>query len=481
MRKALILFLTVLVLVGSCFFAAHAAVNSQKEQVTWREETLYGDKAAVAGLRVATQNSMDASLLWNTTGVLGESLYPQTEFVFSNQAHNSPYPYTHRGIDLFVGYSLYELENTEWMNDEIKEQTAGIRAYYDECWQATPDGTDKTFTLDVSQYLDYYILDGWFDLPVYASGGWCDVNHDPIITEAGRVFNDYFRIPILGKYVYTFTIDKTHDNMASSSGIEFDYAPEFSGAVTQDACYFTFNTVSSEGVYADCSLIPGGYGIYRFYYSEEGEEKVDLSSLSTVYPLDPTEMYQGLSVSADEKQLLLQTRDEDHVYLTVIDIATMTCLQRLELTTTGDSHYYHFRIEEDFIAIFRYSHERKADHTVAVYERQADGTFRHAFTVPVNTDEFSMWQVLEYRGLDGCELAYNGEYLVIAQNAYATEGEQGREYSRETCDFYIAAYGAEGMAYGGKYHVSLTDINNSTLSFPCEPFGYFPLQISWEE
>lgn len=479
MRKALILFVVLLALVGSCFFAAHAAVNSQKEQVTWQEETLHGDKAAVAGLHVTTQNSMDASLLWNTTGVLGENLYPQTEFLFANQSHHGSYPYTHGGLDLFMSYTLYGIENTEWMNEHTKEQTAKIQAYYDECWEATPQGTDKTFTMDVGEYLDYYLLDGWFDLPGYTSGGWCDVNRDPVLNEAGRVFNDYFRIPILGKYTHTFTIDKTYNNVASSSGIENDYAPDFSGVVTEDACYFTFNTVASEGVYADCSLIPGGYGIYRFFHSTQGEERVDLSSLSTVYPLDPTEMYQGLSVSADEKQLLLRTRDEEHVYLTVIDIATMTCLQKLELAASGDEYYYHPRIEEDFIAIFRYSYEAEAEHTVAVYERQADGTFRHAFTAPLNAAQFSMWQVLEYRGLDGCELAYNGEYLVIAQNANATEGEQGREYSRNTCDFYIAAYGAEGMAYAGKYHVSLTQVNNINLAFPCEPFGYFPLQICW--
>lgn len=479
MRKALVLFAALVVLVSCCFFAAHAAVNSQKEQVTWQEQTLYGDKAAVEGLRVTTQNSLDSSLLWNTTGVLGEALDPETDFSFSNQNHDSSYPVSYRGIDLFMNYTLYGLESTDWLNDDTKEQVTRIQAFYDECWEATPEGTEKSYTMDVTEYLDYYLLDGWFDLPGYTTGGWSDRNKDPVLAEAGRVFNDYFKIPILGKYEMDFTIDKNHDNVSSASGIENDYAPEFSGVVVGDTCYFTFSTVAFEGVYADCSLIPGGYGIYSFTYSAEGDPKVDLSSLSTVYSLDPTEMYQGLSVSADERQLLLHTRDEESIYLTVIDIATMTCLQKLELAKADDGYYYWPRVEDEFIATVRYRYEPETEPLLIFHVRQNDGTFRHVFTVPLNTAEFNMWQVLEYRGLDDCKLAYNGEYLVIAQNAFRSEEEKG--YYADTCDFYIAAYAQAGMAYAGQYHVSLTEVNDSNMAFPCTPFGYCPLRIAWEE
>lgn len=476
MRKALVLFITLLVLVSGCFFAAHDAVNSQKEQVTWREETIYGDKAAVEGLRVTTQNSFDRSLLWNSTGVLGESLEPKTNFYFSNQNHDSPYSVSYRGIDMFVGYTLYGLENTDWLTEDGKEQMARIQEFYDKCREETPDGTEQTYTLDVTEYLDCYPLDGWLDLPGYASGGWSDTRGDAGLQELGRTLNEYFQIPILGTYQIDFAIDKNYDRVSSSSGVTADYTPEFSGVVTEDACYFTFNTVASEGVYADCSLIPGGYGIYSFTYSEEGDPVVDLSSLSTVYSLDPTEMYQGLSVSADERQLLLHTRDEESIYLTVIDIATMTCLQKLELAKADDGYYYWPRVEDEFIATVRYHYEPETEPLLIFHVRQNDGTFRHVFTVPLNTAEFNMWQVL---GLDDCKLAYNGEYLVIAQNAFRSEEEKG--YYADTCDFYIAAYAQEGMAYAGRYHVSLTDVNDSNMAFPCTPFGYYPLRISWEE
>ena len=479
MRKALVLFIVLLVLISGCFFTAHALVNSQKEQVTWDEEILYGDRSAVTGLRVTTRNSFDRSLLWTTTGVLGGDPDPETDFSFSNQNHYDYSPATCRGIDMFVSYTMYGFEDTSWMSDDTREQTAKLQQVYDECWEATPEGTERTYTIEVSDYLDYYLLDGWFDLPGYATGEWCYTGQDPALTEAGRILNEFFRIPILGKYTLTLTIDKNYSNGSTSSGIENDYTPSFSAAVTDSACYFTFSTVASEGVYADCSLIPGGYGIYSFSYSVENDPVVDMSSLSMVYPLDPTEMFLDLSVSADQRQLLLQSRDADCLYLTVIDIATMTCLQKFELAAANDAYYYWPRIEEDFIAVLRYNHEPETEPLLIFYERQADGTFRHVFTAPLNTDGFDMWQEMEYGGFDECELAYNGEHLVIGLNACRQDAWE-EYYSAKTCDFYIAAYGTEGMAYAGLYRVSLTDVNNINLAFPCSPFGNYPLQLSWE-
>lgn len=481
MRKALVLFLALLVLVGGGFIAAHAAVNSQKEQVTWQEQTIYGDKSVVEGLTVTTQNSYDNSLLWNTTGVLGQTLDPKTDFYFSNQNHSSPYPVSYQGVNISVGYGLYALEDAVWMNEYTREQMAGMLDFYKNCVEATPEGTERTFTLDVTEYLDYYPLEGWFDLPGYGSANWCETNqNDPALMEAARTMNEYFKIPILGTYQVELTIDKIYDGVSSSSGMPMDYSPDFSGVVAGNTCFFTFSAVASEGVYADCSQIPGGYGIYSFTYSqdENGQSTVDLDSLSTVYPLDPSEMYLGMSLSADERRLLLQTRDADQFYLTVIDIATMTCLQKIELIDEPEQAYTGLRIEDDFIAIFCSDYQANHPNTITLFAAQTDGTYRHAFTVKQGNESFDLWEVLEYRGYDMCQLAYNGEYLVVAQNAAIMEEDR---YRADTCDFYIVAYGPEGMAYAGQYHVSLTDVNNSNLAFPCDPFGNYPLRIFWEE
>ena len=77
----------------------------------------------------------------------------------------------------------------------------------------------------------------------------------------------------------------------------------------------------------------------------------------------------------------------------------------------------------------------------------------------------------------------NDKYYMFNANGIGSEvtkEEYEERYQVETCDFYIAAYNAAGMAYAGRYRVSLTDVNNSTVYFPCDPFGNYPLQLSWE-
>ena len=479
MKRTLILFLAVTVLLSAGFVAAHAAVNSQKQTVTWREETLWGDKSAVEGLRVTAQNDYANSLLWTTTGVLGETLTPETKFSFSNGNHTSPFPEKYTGVNLSQAYSLYGIENIAWADEQTQAGMVELNRFFEECREQTPVGEERQYTADLTQYLDYYLLDGNIDLPGYAAWGWLDNQYDRKNDAAARAFNDYFRIPIVGRWELDFTVDKNYDNVSSASGMTADYSPDFHGIVAGNTCYFTFSAYVSEGVWADCSLIPGGYGIYAMDYtlSESGAAAPELASLRTVYPLDPAELYLGMSLSADEQQLLLQTRDEEAIYLTVIDIATMTCLQKLTLAP-ADEYYYDYRFLDNALVTFRYQWDTEVSQVI-VHERLEDGTYRYGFTADVNKPGVDIWELICFRGTSACQLLYNGDSLVIGFNGCAKE-EYEERYQVETCDFYIASYDASGMTYAGRYRVSLTEVNNSTIYFPCDNFGNYPLQIRWE-
>lgn len=475
MKRALILFLVVTVLLSAGFIAAHAAVNSQKENVTWQEETLWGDKSAVDGLHVTAQNDFNHSLLWTTTGILGPTLAPETEFSFSNGNHTSPFPERYTGVNLSKIYSLHDIENFEWAEEKTKAGLTALNDYYQTCVAETPEGEERQYVVDLAQYLDYYLLDGTIDLPGQTIFNWMG---DWTGNQVARVFNDYFRIPIVGAWRLDFTVDKNYDNVSSSSGMTADFSPEFHGVAGENTCYFTFNAYVKEGVSADCSMIPGGYGIYAIDYTmENGNAMLVFDSLRTVYPLDPAELYLDMTASADGKQLLLQTRDADNVYLTVIDIATMSKLQKL-IIAPADEAYYDYRFLDNALVTFRYRGDTDLSQVI-VCERLQNGTYRHAFTTDLNEMGVDIWSLICFRGTHACQLLYNGDILVIGFNG-CTKEEYEEWYQVETCDFYIAAYNAAGMAYAGLYRVSLTDVNNSTIYFPCDNFGNYPLQISWE-
>ena len=116
---------------------------------------------------------------------------------------------------------------------------------------------------------------------------------------------------------------------------------------------------------------------------------------------------------------------------------------------------------------------------MVVHKRLENGTYCYAFTSELNRPGADIWDLICFRGTHACQLLYNGDSLVIGLNG-CTKEEYEERYQVETCDFYIAAYNTAGMAYAGRYRVSLTDVNNSTVYFPCDPFGNYPLQLSWE-
>ena len=73
------------------------------------------------------------------------------------------------------------------------------------------------------------------------------------------------------------------------------------------------------------------------------------------------------------------------------------------------------------------------------------------------------------------QLDYDGEKLYVIQNEY-TDYRHG--YARgDSCNFYVLAYGQEGIAYIGKYDVNLSLINaDANTSFGAvQPWYDYPV------
>ena len=105
----------------------------------------------------------------------------------------------------------------------------------------------------------------------------------------------------------------------------------YTGVVLDDAMYLTIQPVNDLDL--DLSGLPLGYGVYRLPI-EAGEGNLGrvLPQITNLYPLDPTAVeYVDLWESPMPGQLLVITREDGKLFLTVVDTDTGQALRRLPL------------------------------------------------------------------------------------------------------------------------------------------------------
>ena len=127
------------------------------------------------------------------------------------------------------------------------------------------------------------------------------------------------------------TVDVGPDLMGGSPDTVFT---SVSGSVyaADGAIYLCFY-VKCEGERLDASLLPGGsWGVWRIPCAE-GEDGLtaDFDAVENVDPLEGEWDEAMLQASPDGKELLLFTAEGGSLWLTVIDTATLSAVQRLEL------------------------------------------------------------------------------------------------------------------------------------------------------
>ena len=168
MRKAWYILLAFLLAALIGFSAAHSLVNGSKEAVTWQEETLFGDKSAVEGIRVKAINHMNQHLMWETEGTLGGELSPETKFTFSNESIQTESVMTYRGLDLYANTEFLAdlaFNETTFVPEYAQKKYADLIAYCRTCYESAPIGEEKEFFLDLGEYMDYYSFAGYLDIP----------------------------------------------------------------------------------------------------------------------------------------------------------------------------------------------------------------------------------------------------------------------------------------------------------------------------
>ena len=472
MRKALAAFLVCLVILGTCFVCLHGVFLGVSNDVTVKRETLYGDPSIAEGVDILVRNHFGHKLLWETKLTLAEGAQPETDFTFSNQSIRIKTEPQYTGVTIQTSGDVFQFLSS--IPEYAKTKYSALAEALTKEVDAVPKGTSKTFTFNFAAYLEYYPLEGQIDLPGYQTvfseiQPWMQDSE-----EIARRFNDFFKIPVYGEFSAEFEINKTSSSSTYGAKPYIDYYPSFTGVATENVCYFTFDPVTEKGGVVDTGHIPGGYGIYSLPY--EGNQ-LDFDRLKMVFALDPTQRYEGMSLSGDGKRIRLLTWQGENLMLTVIDIASLKQVQSVKLLTANEEVYLDVIPYDDFILIMENRYHSDQD-VVIVWEELSDGSFRCAIKADVGYEVFPEGGKLYLFSWYENAVDYKDGKLVVIKNRLIRDEQFYR--NSNYCDIYVVVYDASGMRYAGTCAWNLTDVNALHYNnVRVDPETEAPLGVHW--
>lgn len=483
MKKSFVLLVTLVILATSVVCFGQTSLLAQKDQVQFTENILYGEKNVVDGVTVGMKNQYDEHLYWDSTYVIGENPTVSTDYKFYTFRHGDG-SYSYDGSMSFSSDYLYMMD---WYENNIVTPSDGLQLAVQELYEELGPSEEKSKIIYIRDYEEYYS----FSVEVHAPySSEADINalhvglnenelsYDIAIGEKNgyssetmdeakrnlewlETFQEFFKIPVLENEVAIIHMRKydtgevagwgmSTASMGSGTGeVDIPSLPEseeydaFTLSTISDIsdgdCYFTFDTHSHLGNVVDTSLIPGGYGIYHFPYDEEKQE-IYPEQLQMVYALDPNENVYDMTRDTSGKNLLLFTTEGDYVYMHIIDIATMTLVDKFEVSSS--EYGIDYTMYDDFMVI--------DGDKIVVFTIDENATYTKVFAASkerlegLEVDQSGISSIPDYR----CVYDWNGETLVFANYTY------NEEWYAAPC-FYVAAVDETGLLYLATYESSL--------------------------
>lgn len=522
MKKSFVLLIALLLLITGTVYVAQTTILENKDKVTFTENVIYGDKSVVDGVTVEMRADYHDQLYWNSTYVIGEKPQVDTEYTFYPWRHTN-YRYEYEGTFYTEAYSHLRYD-VDFENP--KENPEGLQAAMLELYEKTEPGEEGEMMVFLKDYIPYYPFDmnitgayshdgetldydGVLNLSFDESDLIWDIENSANAKEVEsakenlavlKKFHEYFKIPILENEVYILNLRKdsdgkvigygesSHGSGSATGEIGIPDAPSLEGgtdtytfdiraAVEYEKCYFTFDTHTMNGAIVDTSLIPDGYGIYYFPYDEEKNE-IYPDELKMVYALDPTIQVYHILYDESGKYLLLFTEENDAMYVSVIEEASMTLKNKVAVSTAeyGLSGIWEY---DDFLVV---NGEKLMvmvpDETLGykVAWQASKETLEQASAEATLVNGGGQWYGESPVPRDIFDSAikfdWNGETLICTNYLYDEEG-----YS--TCDFLVAAMDETGLTYFATYTSSLTP--SPSAGDRCTPTDVDPLSIRWEK
>lgn len=490
-KLALVVSVLLLVLSLAGITIAAVTINASRDQVELTATTIAGDPAVLDGLDLRLRTTLGHYLFWDTAYIPAADIDPETTFDFSTIRRGETSERHYSGVDLSSGLSYgFCMSGSGYRADDFENGERGLIKAYNELYRETPVGEERTKIIDLSDYYDYYPITGSIYLPEYhLSMEWEDAHLTYTPTPASKLYvawrlNEYFKIPMLPNQQLEISVKRSANGHSSGIGsrshsvveaVEVErYAMNTHSVVADGACYFTINAQTTTGNPIDVSQIEGGYGIYRLPYSGGA---INIDALENVYPLDPAGgSLMELALTPDQTRLLLYVKDGNTLRLTVIDRASMTAVQTVDLGKfSGDGSFSFYDGGDYHVLCLDYAR-------MLLVEADANGVYGISLDVAVDADSLGLGEkeTGHLRYMYSTQImAWDGERLAMADYMAQSGG-----YSKYTqaCDLYLAVFTADGLQYYGIHETSLnTDTDPYNSSESCWPVDVDPLILSWGE
>ncbi|MBQ6844344.1 MAG: hypothetical protein IJO60_06895 [Agathobacter sp.] len=524
MKKSFVLFIMLLVLGVAVVSFGKTSILAEKDNVKITENVLYGDKSMVEGVTLELHNHYENQIFWDTTYVLGEEPKVETEYTFYQTRQND---YDHRWYGNI--YFNDDMHSIGWDEDTMKAPQ-GLEVAVQELKDSIGPSESGTKTVFLKDYIDYYSFSVSFRTPYDDESNEKRFHYEldarrlryelPLAEESvgknygyseGAVeqfrkelkwietFHEFFKIPVLENEVYMISMKKDENEnvigwgMSSKNGGmgsgESD-VPEFTDTEDYDDfslntyyfvgdgdVYLTFHTHSYNQAVVDTSLIPGGYGIYHFPYDLEKEE-IYPEQLQMVYALDPNLDVVDLTRDARGENLLLFTIEDTELYMSIIDIETMTLVNKFNISESREDVWGidYYVTEEEYMVVLTYR-------DVIVFSIDENGTYTKEFEAsrePLNAfmpkEDENYNEFLQYNTV----YDWNGEELIFANNMYNVNGYDGT-------NFYVGMMDTNGLQYFAIYETSLqSEVSKDENGYDAytyahvRPVDYDPIVVNWE-
>lgn len=470
MKKSLIALLLALAVALTGTVYTFVTVSRGIDQVVYTRRTVTGDPAAADGLTLQHKITHSGYLHWDSLLTFADGEHStETTFRYTPDRENEYIVHDSPGVMLY--------NHASWEIDASlpPEKHRGFSRLARELYDEVGPGGSGYRKARLSEVYDYYPIQIQVDFPqnffnsdemLYMEDNWQSEEYHENWLKLNLAFETFFRIPILTDEEYEISVDRDSGHgggYGSAFGMSLESQEEdrynmdsFSVRKDNDA-WFTFSTHTVENQVVDTSLIPGGYGIYHLAcdpnvttYSEK-PEGILVDDMKCIYPMDPAVEVKALQMSADDTRLLVCYLDDtDTLWTDVVDIATGTRLQRLELYT-GSGEYEPWTdviVYEDCIL---YLADNKQ--LILLVDNGA------GYDLVLNVPQKELENV--YYSPYNTQMGWDGHRLALAT-------KYGDAY--DSCDISLAIYTADGIQYAGAYTGTLTSNNRRCNNAPYD--GY---------
>ena len=325
MRKqaAALSLITILMLGLFCGMSAHLSGKLNDFEINGK--VLAGERAGAQGIELVIERAPGGSE--TSAPRLTAAYSPETAsqslavswFPRREAAEDAP------GLSILPSHIL----GSGYADDETRSNVSrGGTDFIDRAVDERAAGGEGSFELRVADCADVLPLD-------FSASGGLDLVNLPDDAELSKLF------PLPVPEGLALEIDYGSYPGGSSASISPDGGLRgySSSALGADGSMYLVFYVSYEGERLDAGRLPGGsWGVYRIAGSEsEGRLRLDLSEAENIYPLEGGWEAARIAAGPEGDELLLFTVEGGALWLTVIETATHTAVQRLELMSAAEA------------------------------------------------------------------------------------------------------------------------------------------------